>query len=115
MTDNPPAPEKLLNIIHCNCDPSTDNACGSLRCTCRKHGVPCLSGCGRCKGELCTNCFPESASYPNPGLETSSAAEDGYDNVDEAIAVMDCDTYDCNILGWYDEFDDEEIVETSLE
>ena len=45
------APEELLNIVKCNC--KTD--CTSARCSCRRHGLVCTTGCGECRGESCTN------------------------------------------------------------
>jgi len=49
-TDIPPAPEKLLNVVRCNCKVN----CDSKRCWCRKHGLECSSGCGTCRGISCT-------------------------------------------------------------
>ncbi|VDI51986.1 Hypothetical predicted protein [Mytilus galloprovincialis] len=46
-----PAPEFLLKIIHCNCKTDCDNR----RCSCRKNGIPCSSGCGECRGINCSN------------------------------------------------------------
>ena len=54
MTDLPPAPESLLNVIRCNC--STD--CSSGRCTCQKHGMKCSPACGQCHGSACSNASP---------------------------------------------------------
>jgi hypothetical protein len=50
-TDLPPAPETLLKIIKCNCKQN----CDTKRCTCRKHGLECSSGCGACHGDSCSN------------------------------------------------------------
>jgi len=50
-TDIPPAPEKLLKVVHCNYKVN----CDSKRCSCRKHGLECSSGCGTCRGISCTN------------------------------------------------------------
>ena len=47
----PPAPEKLIQIIRCNCKTN----CDSKKCTCRKHGLECSSGCGDYKGVSCSN------------------------------------------------------------
>lgn len=47
----PPAPERLLKIIRCNCKVN----CETKRCTCRKHGLDCSIGCGQCRGVSCTN------------------------------------------------------------
>jgi hypothetical protein len=41
-----PAPENLLEVINCNCKAD----CGTLRCSCRQHGLECSPACGECKG-----------------------------------------------------------------
>ena len=51
MTDKSPAPEVLLQMIHCNCSAP----CNTLRCTCRKHGLECTSACGHCQEGNCEN------------------------------------------------------------
>ena len=40
-TDLSPAPESLLNMIKCACRIN----CDTMRCTCRKNGLECTSGC----------------------------------------------------------------------
>lgn len=50
MTDLPPAPQDLLEIIRCNCK----SGCHTMRCTCRKHGMECSMACGECRG-VCSN------------------------------------------------------------
>ena len=53
LTDNPAAPEFLLNIIRCTCK----TGCASKRCRCVKHGLPCTEACGQCQLEgSCVNC-----------------------------------------------------------
>jgi len=47
----PPAPDKLLNVIRCNCKSNCDNK----KCTCRKHGLKCSQSCGSCGGIGCSN------------------------------------------------------------
>ena len=51
MTDKSPAPDVLIQIIHCNCS----GGCNTLRCTCRKHGLECTSACGHCQDGNCDN------------------------------------------------------------
>ena len=41
-----PAPDDLLHMIRCNCH----GDCGTMRCTCKKHGITCSIACGNCKG-----------------------------------------------------------------
>ena len=50
-TDLPPAPNYLLEVIHCNCK----TGCSTLKCTCRRHGLECTFACGDCKGSSCSN------------------------------------------------------------
>ena len=50
MTDISIAPESLTKIIRCKCKVTTKNPCGTMICSCRKHGIPCLSSCGECRG-----------------------------------------------------------------
>ena len=49
-----PAPDDLLHIIRCNCH----GDCGTMRCTCKKHGITCSIVCGNCKGSGCMNSTP---------------------------------------------------------
>ena len=50
-TDQPAAPADLLKIIRCTCRSN----CDTKRCSCRKHGLQCSSGCGECCGVSCSN------------------------------------------------------------
>ena len=51
MTDKRPAPDALIQMIHCNCL----EGCITLRCTCRRHGLECTSACGHCQNGNCDN------------------------------------------------------------
>ena len=51
MSDLPPAPEELLQVVRCNC--TTD--CRSTRCSCQKHDLKCTLACGHCRGSACSN------------------------------------------------------------
>ena len=51
MTDLPPAPHSILQIVRCNC--SQD--CSTLRCSCRKNNLQCTTACRQCKGSCCTH------------------------------------------------------------
>ena len=50
MTEMNAAPDNLLKMIHCNCR----KGC-TLRCSCRKYGLPCHAGCGLCQTDTCDN------------------------------------------------------------
>ena len=45
------APDSLLQVIHCNCS----TACKTLRCSCRRYGLPCTTVYGPCQLEECDN------------------------------------------------------------
>ena len=51
MTDMTPAPENLLEAIHCGCK----SGCQSRRCSCRKFAMNCSLACAGCKGLHCKN------------------------------------------------------------
>ena len=55
MTDVDPAPESLLKFVLCKCKVSTRNPCGNNTCSCRNHGLKCVTACGDCRGESCRN------------------------------------------------------------
>ena len=55
-TDMAPAPEDILNVVRCRCKSSSKRQCGvSTSCSCRKHGLKCVSACGECHGMECLN------------------------------------------------------------
>lgn len=57
LIDIAAAPGDLLDVIRCNCK----TECRTARCSCRKHGLVCTSGCGECRGESCANTVTEVA------------------------------------------------------
>ena len=52
MTDHEPAPENLLKFVRCKCKLSTANPYASNTCSCRKHGLKCVTACGDYRGEM---------------------------------------------------------------
>lgn len=50
QTDRDVAPKGLLEVIRCNCK----MGCETMRCSCRKAGLECSTGCGECRG-ICAN------------------------------------------------------------
>ena len=48
---DPIAPDYLLKLVSCNCT----GDCDTLRCSCKKQGVKCISACGNCHGNFCHN------------------------------------------------------------
>ena len=49
--DGPIAPDHVLNVVRCKCKSN----CSSALCSCRKHGLTCVTACSNCHGETCTN------------------------------------------------------------
>ncbi|GBN96293.1 hypothetical protein AVEN_243499-1 [Araneus ventricosus] len=68
QTPLPPAPEKLLNTIFCNCKKGCNYKCG-----CKKVGLFCSQVCSNCQGK----------SYSN--VESNTTDEDAYD-INEEIS-----------------------------
>ena len=56
-TDLPPAPDHILEVIHCNCK----TGCSTLKCTSRRNGLECTFACGDCKGTSCSNAMDPQA------------------------------------------------------
>ena len=46
------APKALLKVVRCN----GKMGCDTLRCSCRKAGVKCSTGCGECRC-ICDNMY----------------------------------------------------------
>ena len=51
MTLKPAAPANLLKLISCNCA----GDCTTMKCSCKRNGVKCISTCGKCHGSHCKN------------------------------------------------------------
>ena len=49
------APPDLLKVIRYKCKASSKNQCRTNICTCKKHGLKCMSACSGCQGEDCNN------------------------------------------------------------
>ena len=41
--------------LDASCKTTTRNSCGTTRCSCRKQSLKCVTACGDCWGELCSN------------------------------------------------------------
>ena len=55
MTDIEPGPPEILNVIRCKCKITTKGQCSNNVCSCRKHGLSCVSACQECRGCDCMN------------------------------------------------------------
>ncbi len=58
MSETNVAPDNLLKMIHCNCTTGYT----TLRCSCRRYGLPCHTVCGQCQVELCSNPYNQHDS-----------------------------------------------------
>ncbi len=58
MSETNVAPDNLLKMIHCNCT----TGCTTLRCSCRRYGLPGHTVCGQCQVELCSNPYNQHDS-----------------------------------------------------
>ena len=63
MTDPPAASGSLLKFIWCNCKSSSSKPCGTTICSCRKHGLKCVTASGDCHGEICRNINDASDNF----------------------------------------------------
>ncbi|KAL4719828.1 hypothetical protein ACJJTC_012796 [Scirpophaga incertulas] len=88
----PPAPEKLLNTIFCNCKTDCSKNCG-----CQKVGLYCSPVCINCQGQTCLN------------IELNTIEENIYDINEETIEEQ------TEILQEEKSEDEEIIVEVELD
>ena len=49
--DGPVAPDHVLNVIRCKCK----GDCSSAACSCKKHGLSCVTACTNCNTTKCSN------------------------------------------------------------
>ena len=75
MTDMAAAPENLLKFVCCKCKLSSRNPCGTNACSCCKIGLKCVTACGDCRGENCSNAkdiilAPEEENFDLEGENT---------------------------------------------
>jgi len=67
MADMNPEPDNILHVIRCNCNTSKKRPCSTNICSCRKHGLVCVSACGDCHGVNWDNCEKEIDIETNDG------------------------------------------------
>ena len=58
-TDMDSAPEEMLKFVRCKCKMNSRQPCSNNSCSCRKHGLKCVTACKNCQGHECTNGFEE--------------------------------------------------------
>ncbi len=71
-TDIEPAPADILNFVRCECNTTSRQPCGTPQCSCRKHGLECVSACKHCHGSSCEN----ATAVDSESLLTSDADDD---------------------------------------
>ena len=59
MTDLNVAPDNILCFIWYNCNISKKRQCSTNTCSCKKHGLVCVSACRNCNGIDCEKCENE--------------------------------------------------------
>ncbi len=74
------APEHNLKVVRYGCNSN----CSSTSCSCRKHGLHCVSACTNCHGNDCSN-VRSDASY-------SDCSDDDSDVPDYVTGIADNDT-----------------------
>ena len=57
FTDQPAAPNDLLQFIRWKCKLTSKNPCGT-NVSCKKNGLHCVAACGNCIGDGCRNEAP---------------------------------------------------------
>ncbi|KAF7998468.1 hypothetical protein HCN44_010405 [Aphidius gifuensis] len=90
MTDEPPAPEQLCEMISCGCTMK----CQTTKCKCKKTGLPCSTRCKGCQGIGCANASNNCNIFLTDRNETNEHLEEDEerDNVtvtDEELWVTD--------------------------
>jgi hypothetical protein len=95
MSDQPIAPDEILNVVRCSCK----SGCTSRLCSCRTNGLKRVSACSNCHGENCPN--NEKALIQNDTPHHSGCHALGYNlfNVEDVV-------YDWNI-----HYLDEQVVD----
>jgi hypothetical protein len=51
------APDSVLTVVRCKCK----GDCLSALCSCKKHGLQCVTACSNCHGTDCSNALPHNA------------------------------------------------------
>lgn len=87
-TDQPAAPQELLNKISCTCG----KGCRAT-CSCRKAGIKCSIICRQCKGHTCTNSPPEDECLQNDitSYEVDVDVDEEFDTDAEMLQLEEFD------------------------
>jgi hypothetical protein len=72
------APDHVLKVVRCRCKSN----CSSALCSCRKHGLNCVSACSHCHGNDCSNVTSITTDSDDdtdePDMPTSIADDDAF-------------------------------------
>jgi len=80
MTDDPVAPDDVLNVVRCKCKAG----CNSKLCSCRQNGICCVSACSNCHGDLgCSN--GQLSAAVNADTESNCDDDDDVDDADDDV------------------------------
>ena len=89
LTDEAPAPDEILNVVHCNCSMGAKNPCGGSRCSCVANGLKCVPAYGNCRGSECLNYNKTVGDTNHAELEeeedTREEEDESYDNIFESL------------------------------
>ena len=70
MTDLNAAPDEIHRFIRCNCSISKKSPCNTNVCSCKRHGLPCVSACGNCNGVECENSVEQEVSSDEDSVQS---------------------------------------------
>ena len=102
-TDNPAAPDEVLNVVRCKCKLSSPRPCTTQLCSCIKHGLSCVTACKNCNGEQCQN-----AEFPNADCDSDDDDED--EQLPTSSSDIDAETLSKCYLDFDIPYMEEEIV-----
>ena len=74
-TDINSAPDEMLKFIRCKCKTDSRQPCGRNTCSCRNHGLKCVTACKHCQGHECMNCVEEDENAINEYDEDANLFE----------------------------------------
>jgi len=69
--DGPLTPDHVLNIIRCKCKGN----CSTASCSCRKHGLHCVTACSNCTGTECNNVHFTDVTHPDDDSDSEPESE----------------------------------------
>ena len=95
QTDSPIAPDEVLNVIRCKCQGN----CSPMLCSCKKHGLHCVSACTNCQGKDCCNSRVDVVDDDSSESDSEQPAQQVAAGATEMYDTM----YDCDLFFDYEE------------